>query len=80
MCGRIQRFTCGNYSITLIPVGDYDREFGSFFQWKTKRDGEISATVNRIRNSALAILKILLIWPHFFKRWIRLSIGYIFTY
>lgn len=26
------------YSITLIPVGDYDREFGSFFQWKTKRN------------------------------------------
>ena len=38
MCGRIQCFTCGNYSITLIPVGDYDSEFGSFFQWKTKRD------------------------------------------
>lgn len=38
VCGRIQRFTCGNYSITLIPVGDYDSEFGSFFQWKTKRD------------------------------------------
>ena len=49
MCGRIQRFTCGNYSITLIPVGDYDSEFGSFFQWKTKRDEEISATVNRIQ-------------------------------
>ena len=38
VCGRIQCFTCGNYSITLIPVGDYDSEFGSFFQWKTKRD------------------------------------------
>lgn len=38
MCGRIKRFTCGNYSIALIPVGDYDSEFGSFFQWKTKRD------------------------------------------
>lgn len=38
VCVRIQRFTCGNYSIALIPVGDYDSEFGSFFQWKTKRD------------------------------------------
>ena len=38
MCRRIQRFTCGNYSITLIPVGGYDSEFGSFFKWKTKSD------------------------------------------
>jgi len=40
VCGRILHFTWYNYSITLIPVGDYDREFGSFFQWKTKRDEE----------------------------------------
>lgn len=25
------------YSITLIPVGDYDREFGSFFSVENKK-------------------------------------------
>lgn len=29
-----------HYSMTLIPVGYYDSEFGSFFPWKTKRDEE----------------------------------------
>ena len=53
-----------NYSRTLIPVGDYDSEFGSFFQSGKQREmRKISATVNRIRNSVLVILKILLIWP-----------------